>query len=143
MTAWPPCIEGIGATATDAIRKHRFERLHAPKGDGPMGSEGGPKAARNSPQVAAVIVIFERFRTCRLPMPEEDDKKIGQLKVEASKGPKQLLCHMKAKPEAPANDGTCKFWVNRGRGGSAHTRSSWCHIYGSAESNDAAISRST
>ena len=61
-----------------------------------MGSEGGegrggPKAARNSPQVAAVIVIFERFRTCSLlrPMPEEDDKKkIGQLKVEASKGPK-------------------------------------------------------
>ena len=43
MIAWPPCIEGIGATATDAIRKHRFERLHAPKGDGPMGSEGDLK----------------------------------------------------------------------------------------------------
>ena len=52
---------------------------------------GGPKATRNSPQVAAVTVIFERFRTCWLlrQMPEGDDKKkIGQLKVEASKEPK-------------------------------------------------------
>ena len=42
MIAWPPCIEGIGATATDAIRKHRFERLHAPKGRRrPNGIGGG------------------------------------------------------------------------------------------------------
>ena len=94
MIAWPPCIEGIGATAAPLMpsasidSKGYMHQKAMAQWDRRGEKGGGPKAARNSPQVAAVIVIFERFRTCRLPMPEEDDKKIGQRKVEASKGPK-------------------------------------------------------